>query len=615
MEKIEHILKFERTEFEAIDFAAHFQSLEEAGQHQASKTDLRDKQDQSTTKQNPHLTLEELISLLRSRYPTLFYASKRLEKVLIELFSECRPSVIDTITDLPPVTIPINKEATLYTGKVPDIFDAVSPTKLPPLEKSGRADPQAPATSVPVITMNPTSIDNLTSSSVSTSLHIFTLSSLTRKPLLAHLAPFLLSQGTFTMSKGFRGRHFQPEPFTLFPQDLSILLVELEARGTKLRLTPSISNLVTTTSNQNTPLKHCLAHGHDDLVDAILSAATYTPDRARIDYLSDLLTSAAEDGDIRMVRRLLQLGAEINSAEVEWSALFAASSTNNVEICRLLVEYGANVNHAEEMSALYAASYRGFLEICELLLEAGADVNVKNSLDGDTPIMAAVLKRHVDVVVLLTRSGADLSVKTSTGHSLLYLSIVKARHEITSFFIETCGLDVNERHEISGKRALHEAADKGRLDCCKLLLDHGAVVDAVDAKGNTALFYAAEFGHAKVCEYLISNCGASVTLKNDFGRSCVWKAVEKGNLEIVKILVEQTGPWILEEPDNVGETPGDLAKRVGHVSKASTSSFSVKRSMLTLFVNDQVAISKSQSNMALHLLARSSKENVKDLPQ
>ena len=597
MEKIEHILKFERKEFEEIDFVAHFESLK-VGKSVGVDKELKD--EKSTTTQPPHLSLEELISLLRSRYPTLFYASKRLEKVLIEVFSEARQqaALMDTRPVSPPLplSIPINQD----TCKVPDILDAVSPTN--------QQSKQTPLPSfLPAITLNPTtSTENLTSPSSSCSIHIFTLASLTRIPLLPHLAPFLLSQGTFTMTKGFRGRHFQPEPFTLFPHDLSLLLVELEGRGTRLRLVPSVSNLVTTTStSQNTPLCHCLVHGHDDLVDAILSAATYTPARARIDHLSDLLTSASEDGDIRMVRRLLHLGAEINSGEVEWSALFAAACTNNVEICRVLVEYGAELDHAEEMSALYAASYRGLMEICGLLLEAGADVNVKNSLDGDTPIMAAVLKRHFDVVVLLTQSGADLSVKTSSGYSLLYLSVVKARLEITSFFIETCGLDVNEQHQVSGKRALHEAADKGRLDCCKLLVDHGAVVDAVDAKGNTALFYAAEFGHAKVCEYLISDCGASVNLKNDLGRSCVWKAVEKGNLEIVKILVEHTGPWILEEADKVGETPGDLAKRVGplHVSNASNSSFSVKRSMLTLFVNDQVAISKSQSNMAINLLA------------
>lgn len=58
-----------------------------------------------------------------------------------------------------------------------------------------------------------------------------------------------------------------------------------------------------------------------------------------------------------------------------------------------------------------------------------------------------------------------------------------------------------------GWTALTSAARNNHLDMIKFLVNNGAEVDALDGGGNTALFWAAFYGHEKVFEYLLAENG------------------------------------------------------------------------------------------------------------
>lgn len=67
----------------------------------------------------------------------------------------------------------------------------------------------------------------------------------------------------------------------------------------------------------------------------------------------------------------------------------------------------------------YAARH-GRIEICRLLLDAGADVNVQTSSGRATALHRAAYSGHCDVVRLLLQRGADPLLIDADGQTVLH---------------------------------------------------------------------------------------------------------------------------------------------------------------------------------------------------
>src|SRR5436190_9935812 len=84
-----------------------------------------------------------------------------------------------------------------------------------------------------------------------------------------------------------------------------------------------------------------------------------------------------------------------------------------------------------------------------------------------------------------------------------------------------------------------EAVRKGDVTQVTALLDKGADVNAKFRYGATALFKAAERGHLEVVKLLLAR-GADVTVKDTFyGASAMTWAISNGHVEIVRALLEK----------------------------------------------------------------------------
>jgi ankyrin repeat protein len=88
--------------------------------------------------------------------------------------------------------------------------------------------------------------------------------------------------------------------------------------------------------------------------------------------------------------------------------------------------------------------------------------------------------------------------------------------------------------------ALLSAAEEGRTDDVKLLVDKGADVNIASPKtGRTSLMRAAENGHLDVVEFLLQK-GARINLKSTYsGKTALMRAVQYGHERIVKLLMEK----------------------------------------------------------------------------
>ena len=109
--------------------------------------------------------------------------------------------------------------------------------------------------------------------------------------------------------------------------------------------------------------------------------------------VNNLLMQFCQDGDLKEVKALLEVGANVNAAnQYGFTPLFKAVGSGNLELVKLLVSKGAKVNVKEHYAGarggttpLFTAAYEGHIEIIKFLLANKADVYAQNN-SGQTAI-------------------------------------------------------------------------------------------------------------------------------------------------------------------------------------------------------------------------------------
>lgn len=98
------------------------------------------------------------------------------------------------------------------------------------------------------------------------------------------------------------------------------------------------------------------------------------------------------------------------------------------------------------------------------------------------------------------------------------------------------GCDVN-RMSHSAATALHFAAQHGDLECCRLLLDARAEIDAQDIRRFTPVMMAALYGHEHIVNFLNERrCNVNMAAYNK--RTALHWASERGSLKCCESLLK-----------------------------------------------------------------------------
>lgn len=133
--------------------------------------------------------------------------------------------------------------------------------------------------------------------------------------------------------------------------------------------------------------------------------------------------------------------------------------------------------------------------------------------DGISPISAEAVNRVPSVL----SGGVAMPLSPGSATSQLF-SWVRHRKiaELTSFLAG--GGDANTQ-DSAGNTPLIVACQNGHMQACKLLLSHGANLNATNFKGNSALHYCFSYGYDDIGAYLIE-CGADEFITNLEGLTC-----------------------------------------------------------------------------------------------
>ncbi len=370
-----------------------------------------------------------------------------------------------------------------------------------------------------------------------------------------------------------------------------------------------------------TPLMACAGTGVTDAVRELLDYGANVNARETEGDQTALMWAAAE-GHADVIRLLVDHGADINAK----SRIEPFAEPHIIEVPSVTgLNFPRSIRFRKftgGYTALQFAAQQGNVESAKAMLEAeaGADIDYSNEENG-TALMVAIASGHEQMGLYLLEQGANPNVKDWYGlapiHYALHQGVLimngqspfgtdhlgwerKNLPGMLKALLEY-GADPNVRVDyefpkldneflrsndnpsqihITGATPLHLAAASGDMTSMRILIDHGADIDATTAGGASVLMLAAgggaeagmreeqqsietarlamSMGDRNVDVYLtdksaINGPGAN---KED-GRTILHFAVTQGWKDMIRFLAENGAN--LDRPDRYGMTPLMLA--------------------------------------------------------
>ena len=225
-----------------------------------------------------------------------------------------------------------------------------------------------------------------------------------------------------------------------------------------------------------------------------------------------------------------------NSEIAKADALLLAVKHQNVDCVKVLLKFNADIEgrfseatedmddefedddlcYSRGCTPLFIAAASGDLEIMRLLLDKGAQVNACDK-EHCTPLMIASKNSHVNVVKLLIEREADLALQDQDGKTAIHYAVEKDYRDRNSDEILSClienGADVNVRSNDNCTPLMVGSRHNCHIDLLKLLVKHGAQIDLQDDDGNTALHYAC-YPESSTVFYTLRDLGATFLENN-----------------------------------------------------------------------------------------------------
>lgn len=248
-------------------------------------------------------------------------------------------------------------------------------------------------------------------------------------------------------------------------------------------------------------------------------------------YAPSSLYFACYAGLPRTATWLVEDGMDVNTVNsARRSCLDAASAHDHVDIIRLLISRGADVN---SNSPIQTAVRSGHAEVVRALVEGGADFNAKDEEDSN-PLLEAAGRGYEVVVRVLVDNGSDLHVTDKTDSSLLLRAARGGYEEVVRVLIKSGAVINKPCDDVDG--LLHEAAKGGHARVVRVLIENGLDVNARNKDGHSPLHSVVRHGHQVVVRILIKN-GADVNASDIYKSIALEEASQKGHLEIVEFLL------------------------------------------------------------------------------
>lgn len=198
------------------------------------------------------------------------------------------------------------------------------------------------------------------------------------------------------------------------------------------------------------------------------------------------------------------------------------SNNFNLDVNSLVNSQDGNGN-----TALYHACRVGNAQMAIKLLAAGADPQIL-SLDGETPLYAAILSQNVKIVrALIEANPVVLAARDHLGATPLHWAAESGCEEIVKEILEVI-------KQVKGETAWHRYR---MTTFTKRAIIETGTLEAVNREGETPLFVAAQTGRTEVVHMLL-NAQANVRVRNKLGKTVIDWAITKTTVDVVSRLLD-----------------------------------------------------------------------------
>jgi len=178
----------------------------------------------------------------------------------------------------------------------------------------------------------------------------------------------------------------------------------------------------------------------------------------------------------------------------------------------------ANARHENGVSALMSARYRMSQPLIDAIVIHRRDLDI---------FEAAALGRDSEVADLLMRDGGLVNAYAPDGFTALHLACFFGNEESVRHLLAAGGNPNAVAENVTRVTPLHSAAASRRASCVRLILQGGALPDAKQQHGYTALMSAALHGDRTMARVLLDH-GAQKEIRCDDGKTAAEFAREKG---------------------------------------------------------------------------------------
>ena len=269
--------------------------------------------------------------------------------------------------------------------------------------------------------------------------------------------------------------------------------------------------------------------------------------------------SSGEDASA-VAQLLMRHGAQVNMKDAADNSplIYCCRRGEDAGLCRLLLQAGAHALdvNKEQVASIHLAAAKGNVAMIEDLAKARADVNGASQKGTLPPLHLAVQRHNPDAVAALLKAGAHANLPSPTGRRPIHFAAFRKYANVVKVLLDH-GAAIDAL-DLSSFTALSYAAQEGCIDTTTLLLAYDADPNlGTKIEKWTPLHQAAREGHSVVVAVLASHTQTDVDARDEELRTPLHWAVFSEDVPSLMMLLEHGANSMYE--DAAGRTPAVLA--------------------------------------------------------